>query len=372
MAVADAVADRLGDALGLLVDLLEHERLVARALGGLVVPVDLEHVVLDRLARRRVGEGDAVGRDRRDLAVVRELHAARLGEERGEVRGEEVLALAEADDHRRLVPHADELVRMVVVDEDEGEVPFEPRVRRAHRFDEVAVVGVLEQVHDDLGVGLRGEGVAGGHELVPQLAVVLDDPVQDDRQLVLVARRQRMGVLLGDAAVGRPARVAEAGRRDGAVRAGRLLQEREVPDGADVLEAVLLEERDPGRVIAPVLEALQSLQEQRLRGPAADISDDPAHPRVSFHPADAPELPPKASLETQKPGCGPVPASERSAELSANERCDASTGLPRHLRRPPPRRGPGSGAPCRTGARARGPGRSRPGSAARPRRARPA
>ena len=50
MAVADAVADRLGDALGLLVDLLEHERLVARALGDVVVPVDLDDVVLDRLA----------------------------------------------------------------------------------------------------------------------------------------------------------------------------------------------------------------------------------------------------------------------------------------------------------------------------------
>ena len=50
VAVADAVADRLGDALGLLVDLLEHERLVAGALGGVVVPVDLDDVVLDGLA----------------------------------------------------------------------------------------------------------------------------------------------------------------------------------------------------------------------------------------------------------------------------------------------------------------------------------
>ena len=49
-AVAEAVADRLGDGLGLLVDLLEHERLVAALLGALVVPVELELVVLDRRA----------------------------------------------------------------------------------------------------------------------------------------------------------------------------------------------------------------------------------------------------------------------------------------------------------------------------------
>ena len=42
VAVAHAVADRLGDALGLLVDLLEHERLVAGALGRVVVPVDVD------------------------------------------------------------------------------------------------------------------------------------------------------------------------------------------------------------------------------------------------------------------------------------------------------------------------------------------
>ena len=91
-AVADAVADRLGDRLGLLVDLLEHEGLVAALLGALVVPVELERLVLDRLS---VGanELDAVGRDRDDVAVVGEIHVARLAEEGGGVGGEEVLAV---------------------------------------------------------------------------------------------------------------------------------------------------------------------------------------------------------------------------------------------------------------------------------------
>ena len=92
--MADSVADRLGDGLGLLVDLLEHERLVAALLGALVVPVELHGVVLDDLAVRR-REGRALGRDRDDLTVARELHRARLPEEGRRVRGEEVLALAD-------------------------------------------------------------------------------------------------------------------------------------------------------------------------------------------------------------------------------------------------------------------------------------
>ena len=55
-----AIGDRLGDGVGLFVDLLEHERLIAALLGGLVVPVDL----LDRRAAPVAGERedrDAVG-----------------------------------------------------------------------------------------------------------------------------------------------------------------------------------------------------------------------------------------------------------------------------------------------------------------------
>src|SRR5206468_2766051 len=81
------------------------------------------------------------------------------------------------------------------------------------------------------------------------------------------AARQRVRVLLGDAAVRGPARVAEAGGRDRAVPPGRLLQEGEVADGADVVEAPVLAERDPGGVVAGVLEAFQPVEEEWRAGP---------------------------------------------------------------------------------------------------------
>ena len=95
-AVAHAVADRLGEAVGLLVDLLEHVRLVARALGDLVVPVDLVHLELDRPAVGGADVAHAVRRELDDLAVGRVLDAPRLGEEGGDVGGDEALAVARA------------------------------------------------------------------------------------------------------------------------------------------------------------------------------------------------------------------------------------------------------------------------------------
>ena len=92
-----------------------------------------------------------------------------------------------------------------------------------------------------------------------------------------LAAGERMRVRLGDPAVRRPARVAESRRRGRAVRAGAFLQVSERPDGADVVEPVRLEERDAGRVVAAVLQALEAVEQERLALTRSDVSDDPAH-----------------------------------------------------------------------------------------------
>ena len=153
-----------------------------RLLGALVVPVELDRLVLDGLPsacwKRR-----AFGPQRDDLAVARELHGARLAQERGRVRREEHLVRADPDDERHLVARADEEARVVVMDDDEREVALELVEREPHRLDEIAFVVALDEVRDGLGVGLGGERVPVGDEARRELAVVLDDAVQDDREL---------------------------------------------------------------------------------------------------------------------------------------------------------------------------------------------
>ena len=69
-------------------------------------------------------------------------------------------------------------------------VEGEPR-----RLDEVAVVVLLDQVGDGLGVGLGGEDVTCCAQALAQLAVVLDDPVEHDRQLCGIVAGERVRVL---------------------------------------------------------------------------------------------------------------------------------------------------------------------------------
>jgi hypothetical protein len=70
--------------------------------------------------------------------------------------------------------------------------------------------------------------------------------------------------------------VAEAGGGGGAVPARCGLQVLEIADRARITELVVLEQRDPGGVVAPVLEALEAVEEELLALTEADVSDDPA------------------------------------------------------------------------------------------------
>ena len=136
----------------------------------------------------------------------------RLRQEGGNGGGDEVLVLPQSDDQRALLPRCDKRVLVIVVHGHERVVAAQVAEGLAHRLGQVAFVVALDQVGDDLGVGLGGEGVALVAQVAPQLCVVLDDPVEDDVDLI-AAVAVWMGVLLGDPAVGRPARVPEPDRR---------------------------------------------------------------------------------------------------------------------------------------------------------------
>ena len=216
-----AVGDRLRDGVRLLVDLLEHERLVAALLGDLLAPVDLVDLALDRLAGG-AEELDAVAAHDDDLVVLDQLHLAGVGEEGGDRGGDELLALAAADDQRALLARADQQLGLVGGDGHERVVTADARVRGEHGLDQVVagLDALRDQVGDDLGVGLRAEGRAVGDQRLLDLHVVLDDAVDHDVDALVVVG-VRVGVGLVDAAVRGPARVADAGRRERARRARR-------------------------------------------------------------------------------------------------------------------------------------------------------
>ena len=202
-----------------------------------------------------------------------------MREDRGDVGRDEEFAVAETDDDRRAVAHRDDLVRVVGRHQHEREQAAHVEQRAAHGVLEAVVLHfALDQVRDDLGVGLGDERVPFLLELLLQVEVVLDDAVvHDDDAAGAVA--MRVGVLLGRAAVRRPARVADAVVPVQRVVGDDLFELRELPGASPQLDRAVADHGHAGRVVAAILEPPKPVDENREHLLLPDVSDDSAHNR---------------------------------------------------------------------------------------------
>ena len=143
-----------------------------------------------------------------------------MADEGRDVGAEEVLALAEADDERAVAAGADDDAGAVGVDGEQGERALEPVARRccmaSVRSPVAAYSRATRCAATSVSVSLL-EGDTGLEQLALELVEVLDDAVVDQGQPAVLAAAVRVGVLVGRAAVGGPAGVADAGawRRGG-------------------------------------------------------------------------------------------------------------------------------------------------------------
>jgi hypothetical protein len=209
-----------------------------------------------------------------------------VGEEGGDRRAEELLAVAAPDHERALLAGGDDEARLVGGHGHERVVAAQARVGAAHGLLEAVAVEVRgDEVGDDLGVRLRREHRVRVHELLLERHVVLDDAVDHDVDAVRGVE-VRVGVLLGDAAVGGPARVADPGRRGGREHGDaavalellhRVAQVGEVAHRTYRFEPALGLDRDPRRVVAAVLELAQPVEEDLLDRARAYVADYSAH-----------------------------------------------------------------------------------------------
>jgi len=148
-----------------------------------------------------------------------------------------------------------------------------------HGLEQVAGVQVVDQVGDDLGVGLARELVAQAGQLGAQLIVVFDDAVVDkcNAGIVFGRREVRVGIVRRRGAVGGPARVGDAGE---AVEAGLFDLRFEVGHargGARAGQAAIEVDGDAAGIVPAVFEPFQALDQDGGDITLGDCTDDTAH-----------------------------------------------------------------------------------------------
>ena len=91
----------------------------------------------------------------------------RVLEDGRHVAGEEALAVAEPDDERHVHPRADDPIGVVGVHDADGVRAAHLAERQPDGLDQIAGVLRLDEVGEDLGVGLGGEPMPLGREPAP-------------------------------------------------------------------------------------------------------------------------------------------------------------------------------------------------------------
>ena len=287
----DEGGDRHADGARLLVDLLEHEVRISVLLGVGRAPVGLDDPRGERSSTKG-SDADAPRRQDGHLAVLDDLDLARVGQQRGDVRRQQLTAGAGGDDQRRApVARGDDDVRLARRDDGEGEGAAQAIDRARRRLLQGQVAETLDEVNDHLGVGARREHVARALQLLSELGVIFDDAVVHDGQRAR-AVGVRMGVAIRGRAVRGPARVADADARPGhGIFQQGVLEIGDLAGAAADIEPVAVDDRQAGRVVSAVLEALEPFDQEGCRLLVTHIAHDPAHGAIPSGPGrDGPAL----------------------------------------------------------------------------------
>ena len=200
-----------------------------------------------------------------------------MAEQRRNIRRNETLSVPGADDQRAVVACAVEDVRLLVADHAQRVAALQHAHGAKQRAAHIALVKMVEQMGDHLGVRLADEARAGALQISAQGFMVFDDAVVHHRDAALDVR-MGMGVEVAGFAVRGPARVADA---DHALHRALVKQVFEVFQPALGLAHVDAPLRPDHRhacaVVAPIGKPLQSLNKNGRGLLASNIADDSAH-----------------------------------------------------------------------------------------------
>jgi hypothetical protein len=211
-----------------------------------------------------------------DVAFLEEYHVPGIGKERGDVRGEQVLFLAEADYEGRVLARRDYALRVVGRNDAQGVRAADLGKRLLYGGKQVPFEVAFYQMGDYLGVGLGLEDMALAEKLFFKLEVVLDYAVMnyDDTSRAVGVR---VGILLGGLAVRRPPGMADAYLPFKGVQRHYLRELVQFPHAPAQVYAVRRHHGYTGRIVAPVFEAAQPVQYYLACDLGADVPYNATH-----------------------------------------------------------------------------------------------
>ena len=194
------------------------------------------------------------------------------------IAGHQVKVPTQTQDQRGIPAHSHQLLRLVRAEDTQSVCSLHAVQRPGHGSQQVPPVIVVDQLGHHLGVGLRGEGHPLIHEKLLQPGVIFNDAVVYHGDAPGLAHLG-MGIDVVGRAVGSPAGVAHPGgpgQRPAPLRQVR--KHLQPPLCLGHLQTLFLVPYGyPRRVIPPVFQPGQTLQQDGRDLLRSNISNDSAH-----------------------------------------------------------------------------------------------
>jgi len=253
-----SVEESILDSLRLLVDLFEHEVLVAFLFGSICIPAYVEYFSVDRLAIFVIYVDFVLGQDD-SLVVLDQIYLSAVFEERRNIRCYKVETFADSRYQRCILTNCDDLVGLVR--RDDGDGICSPHVLNGlvDCLEKISIIVYAHKVCYNFGVSFRSERYSV-FPLQPlaYLLIVLDDAVVDNSDgVVLIA--VWVGVYIARSAVCRPTRVPDTDRSIKIISADDLFEVFDLANVLSYLDLVADRKSDSGGIVTSVFKTLESV-----------------------------------------------------------------------------------------------------------------
>ena len=211
-AVSDAGSQGVADCFWLLIDLLQHEMLIAAFFSCVNIPLD-GHRLLGELLLVHVKKPDSLPGENGDLLVFHIVDASGILEDGRHIGGDEISLFTASYNQRAVFSGGKYLLREISEQNAQGIGAF----YLLHDFCQggqrvsctLPFIIIVEKVGQHLCIRLRQELIAAADESLFQFGIIFDNSIVHHHNGAIPVE-MGMGIYIGGASVCGPARVADA------------------------------------------------------------------------------------------------------------------------------------------------------------------
>ena len=273
----DSTPQDISQSLGLLVDLFVHVMLVMLQIDILQLHIQRRKDFGD-LLRCKIGRIHCPRTKADDLVVLEVGDLRGPVEEGAGIGSEEECVLAFTDKQWTTAPSGNQRFRVIRAKQSDAETPLNFSQSRPNTLHEIIgfVVEKTDQMNEHFAIGLATELNSLLQKELTQHLVVFDHPVMYQCKTSRIID-VRVSILFAGSTVCCPTRVSNADLGLDWRCRQFFLQGLNTPHGSSKIYPTCTNDRNSRRVISPVLESLQALEEERCALLETNVTNNSTH-----------------------------------------------------------------------------------------------